>query len=78
MVTLESVIYKNEQINNFVNYCMPYNDVQLIASNDGVYSFKGDNDFTPFCDLLKDFYAKDTSKKIRALFKSKGMSDEQL
>lgn len=54
------------------------NDVRLIAINDGVDSFKGDNNFTPFRNLFNDFYAKDTSKKIRAVFKSKGMSGEHL
>lgn len=54
------------------------NDVRLIAINDGVDSFKGDNDFTPFRNLFNDFYAKDTSKKIRAVFKSKGMAGEHI
>ena len=35
------------------------NDVRLIAINDGVDSFKVDNDFTPFRNLFNDFYAKD-------------------
>lgn len=41
-------------------------DVRYIAINDGVDSAKGDNDFTPFRNLFNDFYAKDTSKKVRA------------
>lgn len=41
-------------------------DVRYIAINDGVDSTKGDNDFTPFRNLFNDFYAKDTSKKVRA------------
>jgi len=42
-------------------------DVRYIAINDGVDSAKGDNDFTPFRNLFNDFYAKDTSKKVRAI-----------
>lgn len=62
----------------FSEIFFPDNDVRLIAANDGVDSFKGDNDFTPFRNLFNDFYAKDTRKKIRAVFKSKGMSGEHL
>ena len=40
-------------------------DIRYIAINDGVDSDKGDNDFTPFRNLFNDFYARDTSKKIR-------------
>ena len=41
-------------------------DIRHTAINDGVDSDKGDNDFTPFRNLFNDFYARDTSKKIRA------------
>lgn len=53
-------------------------DVRLIAINDGVDTLKGDNDFTPFRNLFNDFYAKDTSKKIRAVFKAKGQAGEHI
>ncbi|MBQ4518277.1 MAG: recombinase family protein [Clostridia bacterium] len=66
------------KVGYFSEIFFPDNDVRLIAINDGVDSFKGDNDFTPFRNLFNDFYAKDTSKKIRAVFKSKGMSGEHL
>ena len=48
--------------------------VRLIAINDGVDSLKGDDDFTPFRNIMNEFYARDTSRKIRSVFKSKGMS----
>ena len=53
-------------------------DVRYIAINDGVDSSKGDNDFTPFRNLFNDFYAKDTSKKVRAIKKAQGMAGEHL
>ncbi|MDU6855250.1 MAG: recombinase family protein [Clostridiales bacterium] len=53
-------------------------DVRYIAINDGVDSSKGDNDFTPFRNLFNDFYAKDTSKKVRAIKRSQGMAREHL
>lgn len=53
-------------------------DVRYIAVNDGVDSAKGDNDFTPFRNLFNDFYAKDTSKKVRAIKRAQGMAGEHL
>ena len=53
-------------------------DVRYIAINDGVDSAKGDNDFTPFRNLFNDFYAKDTSKKVRAIKRAQGMAGEHL
>ena len=41
-------------------------------------SDKGDNDFTPFRNLFNDFYARDTSKKIRAVMRAKGNAGEHL
>ena len=51
---------------------------RLIAINDGVDSLKGDDDFTPFRNIMNEFYARDTSRKIRSVFKSKGMSGKHL
>lgn len=53
-------------------------DVRLIAINDGVDSLKGDDDFTPFRNIMNEFYARDTSRKIRSVFKAKGMSGKHL
>ena len=52
--------------------------VRLIAINDGVDSSKGDNDFTPFLNIMYEFYARDTSRKIKSVFKAKGMSGKHL
>lgn len=53
-------------------------DIRYIAINDGVDSAKGDNDFTPFRNLFNDFFARDTSKKIRAVLKAKGNAGKHL
>lgn len=53
-------------------------DIRYIAINDGVDSDKGDNDFTPFRNLFNNFYARDTSKKIRAIMRAKGNAGEYL
>lgn len=52
--------------------------VRLIAINDGVDSRNGENDFAPFLNIMYEFYARDTSRKIRSVFKSKGMSGKHL
>ena len=53
--------------------------VRFIAINDGVDSESNvDNDFTPFRNIINEWYAKDTSKKIRAVFKAKGNSGKHL
>ncbi len=46
--------------------------VRLIAINDGVDSLKGDDDFTPFRNIMNEYYAKDISKKRRIVNKMKG------
>ena len=48
--------------------------VRLIAINDGVDSARGDDDFTPFRNIMNEYYARDTSRKIRSTFQSKGKS----
>ena len=52
--------------------------VRLIAINDGVDSLKGDDDFTPFRNIMNEFYARDTNRKIRFVLKLKGMSGKHL
>lgn len=52
--------------------------VHFIAVNDGVDSELESNDFTPIRNLFNEFYAKDCSKKIRAVWKSKGSAGERL
>ena len=47
-------------------------NVRLIALNDGVDSFRDDDDFTPFRNIMNEYYAKDISKKRRIVNKMKG------
>lgn len=48
--------------------------VQLIAIGDGVDTFKDDDDFTPFRNIINEMYVRDTSRKIKAAFRARGMS----
>ena len=63
----------------YTEITFPEAGVRFIAINDGVDSESNvDNDFTPFRNIINEWYAKDTSKKIRAVFKAKGMSGKHL
>ncbi len=52
--------------------------VRFIAVNDGIDTARGEDDFTPFRAILAEWYAKDCSRKIKAVFQSKGNSGKPL
>ena len=53
-------------------------NVRLIAVNDGVDSARDDDDFTPFRNIMNEFFVRDTSRKIKSVFKAKGMTGKHL
>lgn len=61
-----------------IEMVFPDYDVRYIAINDGVDTFKSENELMAFKNIFNDWYARDTSKKIRAVFKAKGQSGKQL
>src|SRR5574344_1884592 len=63
----------------YTEVAFPEADVRFIAINNGVDSAnQQESDMTPFINIFNEFYAKDTSRKIRAVFKSKGQSGKPL
>ena len=63
----------------YTEIMLPQSDVRFIAVNDNVDSEnQADNDFTPFRNIINEWYAKDTSKKIRSVLKAKGNSGKHL
>lgn len=56
----------------------PSYGVRFIAINDNVDSLYGENDFAPFKNLFNEFYAKDTSRKIRAVKKAQAQRGERV
>lgn len=50
----------------------PLHDVRLVAVSDGVDSDEGEDDFTPFKNIMNEYYAKDIFKKRRIVNKMKG------
>jgi len=63
----------------YTEVMFPEKGVRFIAVNNGIDSDnQQDSDFTPFLNIINEWYAKDTSKKIRAVMKSKGESGQYL
>ena len=63
----------------YTEILFPNKKVRFIAVNDQVDSdCEADNEFTPFRNIINEWYAKDTSKKVRAVIKAKGMAGKHL
>lgn len=63
------------KVGYYTEVVLPSADVRFIAINNSVDSANQQySDFTPFLNIINEWYAKDTSKKIRAVFKAKGES----
>lgn len=56
----------------YTEIMFPEKGVRFIAINNSVDSVNPtENDFTPFLNIMNEWYAKDTSNKIRAIFRSR-------
>jgi DNA invertase Pin-like site-specific DNA recombinase len=53
-------------------------NVRLIMVNDGYDSDKGEDDFTAFREIMSEWYARDTSKKIKSMLQTKGKSGKPI
>ena len=62
----------------YTDVIFPDFGVHFIAVNDGVDSTRGENEFTAIRNVFNEMYARDTSKKIRATWQTKGKSGEHL
>ncbi len=61
-----------------IEMTFPDYDVRYIAVNDGVDTFKSENELMAFKNIFNDWYARDTSKKIRAVNKAKALAGKPL
>ena len=61
-----------------IEIVFPENGVRYIAINDGVDTAREDNEFTPLRNWFNEFYARDTSKKIRAVKQAKAQKGERV
>ena len=62
------------QVGMYTEMIFPQKGVRFIAINDGVDSAQGENDFAPLRNIFNEWLVRDTSKKIKAVKRSKGMS----
>lgn len=63
----------------YTDVLFPEKGVRFIAISNGIDSAQQqENDFTPFLNIINEWYCRDTSKKIRAVMKSKGEAGEHL
>ena len=66
------------QVGMYTEMIFPQKGVRFIAINDGVDSAQGENDFAPLRNIFNEWLARDTSKKIKAVKRSKGMSGKPI
>ena len=64
------------QTGYYTEIYFPQHDIRFIAINDDVDSELGDNEFAPFKNIINEWYAKDVSKKIKAVLKNKALKGE--
>lgn len=79
---IETVIVKDlsrfgrlsSMVGYYTDFYFPQNSIRFIAVFDDVDSEKGDNEFAPFKNIFNEWYARDTSRKVREIMKNKGES----
>ena len=60
------------QVGFYTEILFPEKGIHFIAVNNSVDSENGsDNDFTPFLNIMNEWYAKDTSNKIKSIFNAR-------
>ncbi|MCM1330663.1 MAG: recombinase family protein [Ruminococcus sp.] len=77
---IETVIVKDlsrfgrlsSMVGYYTDFYFPQNSIRFIAVIDDVDSDNGDNEFAPFKNIFNEWYARDTSRKIRETLKNKG------
>ncbi len=62
----------------YIEMVLPDYDVRYIAINDNVDTLRSENEMMVFKNVFNDWYARDCSKKIKAVFKAKGQSGKPL
>lgn len=62
----------------YIEIIFPEFDVRYIAINDAVDTAKSENELMAFKNIFNDWFARDTSKKIKAVFRAKGQSGKPL
>ena len=64
------------QTGYYTEIYFPNKDIRFIAINDNVDSNKGENDFAPFKNIINEWYARDSSQKVRSALRAKAKNGE--
>ncbi len=59
------------EVGKLTENLLPMHNVRFIAVNDGVDSQQGEDDFTPFRNIINEFYCKDISRKVKSTLRLK-------
>lgn len=62
----------SSMVGYYTDFYFPQNSIRFIAIIDDVDSDNGDNEFAPFKNIFNEWYARDTSRKVRETLKNKG------
>lgn len=65
-------------VGQYTEIIFPEYNVRFVAISDNVDSAEGLSDLIPFSNLINEWYAKDISKKMRAMITQKGNSGRRL
>jgi DNA invertase Pin-like site-specific DNA recombinase len=66
----------NAMVAYYTEMFFPQNDIRFIAVNDGIDTFRGENEIMGFKSILNEYYARDISKKIRSSFRVKAQKGD--
>ena len=66
------------KVGMYTEILFPERSIRFIAINDGVDSEKGDNEFTPFRNIINEMYAKDTSRKIKSALRTRRLQGKYM
>ena len=64
------------QTGYYTEIYFPNKEIRFIAINDNVDSSKGENDFAPFKNIINEWYARDSSQKVRSALRAKAKNGE--
>lgn len=66
------------QVGMYLEEVFPTNDVRFISISEAYDSANGDSDYLPYCNIANEYYAKRTSRAVKASLKLKGNSGEHI
>ena len=66
------------RVGQYTEMVFPDNNVRFISISDNIDSLEGMSDFMPFHNLINEWYARDISRKQRAVIQNKGHAGQRL